>query len=87
MSRRKPAPAIPQGDLFGAPKTIERDPTSTTIPMDVIGAGTRDAWLLRPAGSKGPAKFVARRLVKRGEGPRAHEFTMPRFLAVERGWL
>lgn len=87
MSRR-PA-QVPQRDLFGAaPAPAGRDVTPITIPMREVAKGTDKAWHLAPAGvGSAKAAFAPRELVKRGEGDRAGLFTMPRWIAAERGWL
>lgn len=76
----------PQRDLFGKSAFSKlRDDTPTTIPMREVSAGTGDAWFLKPAGvSSAKAAFAPRSLVKRGAGDL---FTMPRWIAAERGWL
>lgn len=87
MTRRQLAPA-PQGDLFGRPKTPPKDATPVTLAMVEIPPGTDKAWLLRPEGiAKGRTGFAARSECRRGDGDRARFFTMPRWLAAERGWL
>jgi hypothetical protein len=81
-------PAAPQRDLFGRPPPPRRDETPVSIPMREVSAGTRDAWHLTPAGRQSDlAKFAPRSLVTRGEGVSASMFTMPRWIASERGWL
>lgn len=88
MSRaRKPAPP-PQGQLFGPPPPRMRDEQPVELPMTVIGEGTDKAWLLAPLGAgSGKAAFAPRSLVKRAPEPRSQFFTMPRYVAAERGWL
>lgn len=78
----------PQSDLFGPAPPRPRDDTPLTIPMREVHAGTSAAWFLAPMGvGSGKAAFAPRSLVSRGEGPQASQFTMPRWVAVERGWL
>lgn len=85
MKRRAPNP---QRQLFGAAPVEARDETPVTLPMREISAGTDKAWHLAPLGvSSGKAAFAARSLVTRGQGDRASLFTMPKWLARERGWL
>lgn len=88
MSRaRKPAPP-PQGDLFGPAPPRPRDETPVAIPMRLVSDGTDAAWHLTPLGvGSDRARFAPRALVTRGEGTKTQFFTMPRWVAVERGWL
>jgi hypothetical protein len=82
--------ADPQRTLPGLalPAARPRDLTPVTLPLDAVGEGTGKAWLLRPSGVKGAAaKWAPRSEVMRGEGAEAGLFTMPRWVAVERGWL
>ena len=84
MRAREP----PQPDLFGRPATPPRDTTPVTLPMRAIGPGTDKAWFLAPLGvSSAKAGFAPRSEVVRGQGPAEGQFTMPRWLARERGWL
>jgi hypothetical protein len=81
-------PPRPKPDLFGKAPPAPRDATPVTLPMREVGAGTDKAWHLAPMGvSSAKAAFVARALVSRGVGPQVNQFTMPRWLARERGWL
>lgn len=86
MARR--ARPAPQGRLpgFVAPPKA-RDDSLVTIPMQAIGTGTPAAWHLKPDGAGKAAAWAPRKLVTRGEGLKASLFTMPRWVAVERGWL
>lgn len=87
MKRPKPSPQriLPGLAMPAAPP---KDDAPVTLPLTAVGEGTRDAWLLRPTGVRGAdAKFAPRSLVTRGEGPDAGLFTMPKWVAVERGWL
>lgn len=89
MKRRPPAPS-PQGDLFGAPKAAPKDTTPVTITMqEIAGSSTDQAWFLKPRGvSSAKVAFVPRSLVSRSRDPaRPDDFTMPRWIARERGWL
>lgn len=86
MTKRRRDPQRPLPGL-SAPLG-ERDATPVTIPMREVHAGTDKAWFLAPLGvGSGKAAFAARALVSRGEGPQASQFTMPRWLARENGWL
>lgn len=80
--------SAPQRDLFGGPRAPARDVTSITIPMVEVGAGTDRAWHLKPAGApSSKAAFAPRSAVSRGSGHQQQFFTMPRWIAAERGWL
>jgi hypothetical protein len=87
MPRRKPSP---QRTLPGLtpPPSGARDDTPVTLPMREVHSGTDRAWFLVPLGvGSGKAAFAPRSKVTRGEGPQASQFTMPRWVAVENGWL
>lgn len=85
MKRRVPNP---QRQLFAAPAEATKDETPVTLPMREISPGTDKAWHIAPLGvSSGKAAFAARSLVTRGVGDQASQFTMPKWLARERGWL
>jgi|GEM_PF-1264048 len=85
--KRRPLPS-PQSDLFGQPRTPPRDTTPVTLAMQVVGPGTDKAWFLRPRGvAKGAPGFAPRSECRPGVGPSENLFTMPRWLARERGWL
>jgi hypothetical protein len=89
VKRPRPSPP-PQGDLFGAPKTPPRDATPVTITMvEIAASSTPAAWFLKPRGvSSAKAAFAARSVCSRsGDPARPDDFTMPRWLARERGWL
>jgi len=88
MSRGKP-PGAPQNDLFGGAVTpARRDETPVELPMREVASPTDKAWFLAPVGTSSKRSgWVARSMVTRGEGDRAQFFTMPRWLAIERGWL
>ncbi|MFZ5719217.1 MAG: hypothetical protein ACOY5Y_07085 [Pseudomonadota bacterium] len=85
MKPRRPDPQRALPGMAAAPRP--KDATPVTLPLEPVGEGTADAWLLRPAGARGAApKWAPRSLVTRGEGPEAGLFTMPKWVAVERGW-
>jgi hypothetical protein len=100
-SRGPPGPAKgrPEDRLcaFGAPDPTRalfgdraparpRDETPVTLPLERLDE-TDKAWLLR-AGLKGSqARWAPKALVSRGAGVEAHLFSMPRWVAAERGWL
>lgn len=78
-------PVVPQRDLFGRPAAKARDCSPVVLPMREISAGTDAAWHLAPKGmSSAKAAFAPRQLVERGSGDL---YTMPRWVAAERGWL
>lgn len=84
MTRRAP----PQRDLFGAPKAPPRDTTPVSVLLrEVASSSTERAFFLAPMpGGRGKAGFAPRSEATRGEGVNANVFTMPRWLAAERGW-
>jgi hypothetical protein len=73
-------------DLFGEPPTPPRDRTPVTLGLQFVDQSEK-AWLLRASGRRGVTAWAPKSEVTRGEGPRAGEFTMPRWIARERGWL
>jgi len=82
-----PRPA-PQQQLFGPPPPAKRDDAPVSLPMDEVSAGTGAAWHLTPKGRGSRlAAFAPRSLVARGAGDKQQFFTMPRWIASERGWL
>jgi hypothetical protein len=70
------------GDLFGVPRAAERDHTPVTLGMDYLGA-TDLGIFLRPAGRKGGEAWAPIGQVARA----GDRYTMPRWVALERGWL
>lgn len=86
---KRPKPS-PQRLLPGmaAPVRPARDDAPVTLPMAEVHGGTAEAWFIAPLGvGTGKAAFAPRSLVTRGEGPASSQFTMPRWVAAERGWL
>lgn len=81
MTRRAPE----NRQLFGRPPDPPKDRTPVRLPMHYVDQ-TEKAWLLRP-GPREPAKWAPKSEVRRGEGPEENLFTMPRWVARERGWL
>lgn len=78
----------PQPQLFGPAPPPRRDASPVTIPLVEVSSGTAAAWHLAPMGRRtDTAKFAPRSLVSRGEGEHQQLFTMPRWIASERGWL
>ena len=84
--RPKPAPRR-QRDLFGAPAAAVRDHTPVTVRLDEHPASHTEKALALSAPGK-PFAFAPRAEIRRGEGPGGEmSFTMPRWLAAEKGWL
>lgn len=73
-------------DLFGEAPAPRRDATPVTLPMRLVDQ-TDKGWLLTPDGRSGSAKWAPKSEVTRGEGPEEGRFTMPRWVAADRGWL
>lgn len=72
-------------DLFGE----EREPSGTAeveLLMRVVGE-TERAWQLVSKAKGGDRKWAPKSLVSRAEPPDEDVFTMPRWIAKERGWL
>lgn len=80
---KRPGPV--NRDLFGKPPPRPKDGTPVTVPLLFV-QDTADAWLLRASRGAG-AKWAPKREVSRGEGLAENLFTMPRWIAAERGWL
>ncbi len=80
-------PGAVNGDLFGKVATPPKDRTPVTLQLQVIEQSCTDkAWFLRRPVSGAKPGFAPRsecRPVKGREG----WWTMPRWLAAERGWL
>lgn len=76
-------------DLFGEKPRKLADPKGlVTLSLTALEHGETDkAWLLVKPERGATPRHVPKRLVARGEGHRAGEFTMPRRLAAEKGWL
>lgn len=76
-------------DLFGHAPAKLTDPNGlVSIPLTAHVHGETDAaWLLSKTEKRATARHVPKRLVTRGEGADADVFTMPRWLAHEKGWL
>ncbi len=76
-----------QRELFGAPPARPpRDTTPVKIRMAKIDE-TDAGIFLAPAGRKGSARWAPKSEVRAGEGLDANLYTMPRWVARERGWL
>jgi len=63
-----------------------RDPSPVTIALRVLDQ-TEKAWLLVCDGRKSGAAWAPKSELTRGEGHQDCLFTMPRWIARERGWL
>lgn len=90
-NRARPARARRQSstpDLFGPPPPVDRrrDGEPVTLPLRFL-TETEDAFFLAANRSSATAKWVPKKLARRGDGPEAGLFTMPRGIARERGWL
>lgn len=73
-------------DLFGLPPTPARDRTPVTLRMRQIDR-TELGLFLSLDGVKNSAKWAPASEIKRGEGADENLFTMPKWVARERGWL
>lgn len=84
-ARRKKRPG-PENRLLAlpVPPKPRRDPTPVTVQLSYVRE-TKDAWLLR-RGSLA-AGWAPKSEVTRGEGDRENFWTMPRWVAAERGWV
>lgn len=87
MNRRRDPP--PQRELFGSAPKAAPDCRPVTLAMREIATSStpKAFFLVPPPGGRGKPGFVPRASVSRGEGPSENHFTMPRWLAAERGWL
>lgn len=75
------------GDLFGsdAPGAAPSD-GAVQLALILHDQSTK-AWLLGESVDGRKAKWAPKSKVTRGEGRDANIWTMPRWVAVERGWL
>lgn len=76
-------------DLFGGEPAELSDPNgSISIAMLNFARGETDkAWFLSKSGRPGEARHAPKSRVSRGTGEAINVFTMPRWLAHEKGWL
>ena len=86
---RQPAPRASQADLFGKPPaSAARDNTPVSIPLVHLPKHDTDKALMLMKHGRGHAPgFAPRSVTTEGVGPNAGIFTMPKWLARERGWL
>lgn len=76
-------------DLFGpVPAAVPkvRDSTPVQVRLELLQT-TGPGLLLAPAGKGQAGQWAPAALLSRGEGPEENVWTMPRWLARERGWL
>ena len=79
------------GDLFGPPGGAVKDGTLVIVSLNYVDE-TSKAWLLVLPVSKAKAAWVPKHHAKpakegRGVGLDETYWTMPRWVAAERGWL
>lgn len=74
------------GDLFGFEPPDEPAPGDVSLAL-VFHDQTDAAWLLGETIDKRGAKWVPKSKAKRGEGRDMNVWTMPRWMAADRGWL
>jgi hypothetical protein len=76
-------------DLFGHKPVKLADPNGlVSLTLTALEHGeTPAAWLLVKPEKGATPRHAPKRLAKRGVGPLAGVFTMPRWLADEKGWL
>ena len=75
----------PARDLFGE-RRGEDDGGDVELLMTVTVETSR-AWALVSKTKGGSARWVPKSMVRRSAAPHEDVFTMPRFMARERGWL
>lgn len=73
-------------DLFGEEVEAVDDGAPVTVPL-VLHRETARAWLLAEGRDRREGRWVPRSEVTRGEGRDENQWTMPRWMAVDRGWL
>lgn len=74
------------GDLFGFDDRKEPPKGEVSIALVLHGASNA-AWLLGESMDRREAKWVPRSKARRGEGRDENVWTMPAWMAAERGWL
>lgn len=73
-------------DLFG--ETPRPAPKAGEIALAMVLHGQTDkAWLLAETNDRRAAQWAPKSHVKRGEGRDENIWTMPTWLAQERGWM
>lgn len=73
-------------DLFGEVPADEARPGDVSLSL-VLHDQSPAAWLLAEGIDRRDAKWAPKSEVKRGEGRDENVWTMPRWLARDRGWL
>jgi len=73
-------------DLFG--EEIADGPAAGEVALSfVLHDQAAKAWLLGQTNDRRAAQWVPKSEVKRGEGRDENVWTMPRWLARDRGWM
>ncbi|WP_426041519.1 hypothetical protein [Brevundimonas sp. TWP2-3-4b1] len=73
-------------DLFGeVPEPVD-DKAPVTIAL-TLNDQSDAAWLLSDVGGRLRPKWAPKSQIKRGEGRDENLWTMPRWLARDRGWM
>jgi hypothetical protein len=73
------------GDLFGFDDVAEPPKGSVALAL-VLHDQTDKAWLLSETGRDVDAHWAPKSQCKRGEGRDENVWTMPAWLAADRGW-
>lgn len=73
------------GDLFGFDR-VEGPPKGEVALSLVLHDQSAAAWLLAETNDRRDAKWAPKSKVKRGEGRDENVWTMPAWLAADRGW-
>lgn len=73
-------------DLFGFEAVDEPADGETAVAL-VLHDATDKAWLLADSDDRREAKWAPKSKVRRGEGRDENVWTMPTWLARDRGWL
>ena len=74
-------------DLFGDVPEPARDDAPVSLSLIVVGTPSAAAWPLSDGRPGSPVRWVPKSRVRRGEGRDENLWTMPRWMARERGWL
>lgn len=74
------------GDLFGEARRSEPPRGSVSLAL-VLHDQTEKAWLLGETIDGRDAQWAPKSQVTRGEGRDANVWTMPAWLAADRGWM
>lgn len=73
-------------DLFGF-DAVDGPPAGSVALALVLHDQTDAAWLLGETNDRRAAKWAPKSKVKRGEGRDENVWTMPAWLASDRGWV